>query len=70
MNREVHVLFRESLRVKVLLATRLGGRGLATPSYPIIKMLYFSLTAGLDILYNSSAASRTLATGIPCFGKQ
>ena len=28
MNREVHARFRESLRVKVLLATRLGGRSL------------------------------------------
>ena len=35
MNREVHVRFRESLRVKVLLATRLRGRGLFSPSYSI-----------------------------------
>ena len=36
MNREVHVRFCESLGVKVPLATRLGGRGLVTPSYPIV----------------------------------
>ncbi|MCR5843467.1 MAG: histidine phosphatase family protein [Oscillospiraceae bacterium] len=38
MNREVHVRFRESLRVKVLLATRLRGRGLFSPSYSIISI--------------------------------
>ena len=35
MNREVHVRFRESLRVKAPLATRLRGRGLLSPSYSI-----------------------------------
>ena len=35
MNREVHVRFRESLRVKVLSATRLRGRGSFSPSYSI-----------------------------------
>ena len=35
MNREVHVRFRESLRVKVPLATRLRGRGWFSPSYSI-----------------------------------
>ena len=33
--RKVHVRFRESLRVIVLLATRLRRRGLVTPSYPV-----------------------------------
>ena len=35
MNREVHVRFRESLGVKVPLATRLGGRSPTGSSYPI-----------------------------------
>lgn len=39
MNREVHVRFRESLRVKAPLATRLRGRGLLSPSYSIDRFL-------------------------------
>jgi len=35
MNREIHVRFCESLRVKLPRATRLGGWGREAPAYPI-----------------------------------
>ena len=36
MNREIHVRFRESLRVKLFWATRLGGWGREVPVYSIM----------------------------------
>ena len=39
MNRETHVRFCESLRVKVPLATRLRGQGLLGPSYSINQII-------------------------------
>ena len=47
MNREVHVRFRESLRVKLPLATRLRGRGSLSPSYSIVQKSCLSADASV-----------------------
>jgi|GEM_PF-5435714 len=39
MNREIHVRFRESLRVKLFWATRLRGWSREAPAYSITKMV-------------------------------